>query len=111
MPRSRAASALSITRPAAPMPTIKPWRRRSKGAAFPRSVCALDYKASGAHAHDQAVAAAVKGSGGFFHHFVRGGGTASQETRATPFDRMIGRDVVGRDHDHATARPIIRSNG
>ena len=33
IPRSRAASALSTTRAAAPMPIIMPWRRRSKGTA------------------------------------------------------------------------------
>ena len=32
-PRSRAAAALSTTRPAAPMPMIIPWRRRSNGSA------------------------------------------------------------------------------
>ena len=33
MPRSRAASALSTTRPTAPMPMSIPWRRRSNGRA------------------------------------------------------------------------------
>ena len=72
-------------------------------SAFARGLGALDDKACGAHAHDQAVPATVKGSGGFFHYFVSGGRAAGQEARAKPFDGMIGGDVVGRDHDHATA--------
>ena len=75
MPRSRAASALSTTSAAAPMPMIMPWRRRSNG------------------------------SGGLLDHFVGGGRAAGQEAGADPLEQMVGGDVVGRDDDHAAAAP------
>ncbi len=72
-------------------------------AAFARGLGALDHQGRGAHAHDQAVTAAVEGNGGVFHHFVGGGGPAGQEAGAEPLHQVVGGDVVGRDNDHAAA--------
>ena len=66
MPRSRAASALSTTRAAAPMPMIMPWRRRSKGSAASSTT------------------------------LVGGGRAAGQEAGAEPLHQVVGGDVVGR---------------
>ena len=75
IPRSRAASALSTTSAAAPMPMIMPWRRRSNGMA--------------ASSTTSSVAAAP----------------LARKPGAEPLDQMVGCDVVRRDHDHAAAPP------
>ncbi len=81
-------------------------------SALPCRVGALDDQTRRAHAYDQAVPAAVKGSGGFFHHFVGGGRAAGEESRAKPFNRVVGSDIVCRDDHHPAAAtgidPVFR---
>ena len=74
-------------------------------SAFAGGVRAFHHQGRGAHAHDQAVAAIVKGKGGFFHRFVRSCRAAGQKTGAHPFQQMVGADVVRRDDHHPAASP------
>ena len=73
--------------------------------AFAGRLRALHHQASGAHADDHAVAAAVEGNGGLFDHVVGGRCSTGQKTGAHPSDQIVGSDVVGCDHDHAAATP------
>ena len=81
-PRSSAASALSTTSAAAPIPMIMPCRRRSNGIA--------------ASSTTSSVAAAP----------------LARKPGAEPLDQMVGGNIVRRDHDHpaaaAGADPILR---
>ena len=74
-------------------------------APFAGGLRAFHHQASGAHADDHAVAAAVEGKGGFFDHFVGGRCSTRQEAGAHPSEQIVGSDVVGCDHDHAAATP------
>ena len=73
MPRSRAASADSTTKPRRPCPMIMPCRRRSNG------------------------------SGGVLDRVVGGGGAGGEEADADPLASGVAGDVVGGDHDDAAA--------
>ena len=85
------------------------WIPRSRAA-----LRALHHQSGGAHADDHAVAAAVKGGGGLFDHFVRGRGSTGQEAGAHPANQIVRSDIVGRDHDHAAAPsgadPVLRQS-
>jgi hypothetical protein len=74
-------------------------------SAFPRRVPALHHQRGRAHAHDQAMAAAVEWNGRVLDLLIGGGCAARQKTGAHPIDQVVGGDIVGRDDDDAAAAP------
>ena len=64
---------------------------------------ALHYERSGTHAEDHPVAAAVERDRRLGDVLVGGGRPAREEAGAEPAEELVGGDVVGCDHDDATA--------
>ena len=72
-------------------------------AALARRLGRFDHEGGGAHAEDHPVAPAVERQGRLGHVVVGGGCAGGEEAGAEPAEERVGRDVVGRDHDDATA--------
>ena len=80
-------------------------------AALLRFRMAFNDKGGGAHAEDQAVAAAVKRQRRFLDDVVRGRSTRGGKAAGDPFPQVIARDIVTADDDHAvhtsSVEPIL----
>ena len=78
-----------------------------RNSAFRRGLGALYHHCCGAHADNHPVAPAIERNGHLFDHVLGGRRAAGQESRAKPFDQMIGRNIVGRNDDDppAASRP------
>ncbi len=72
-------------------------------AALAHGVLALDDQATGTHAHDRAVAAAVEGQSGLGDLILGRGRAHGQEARADPLHQMLAGHIVAADHNHAAA--------
>ncbi len=70
---------------------------------FAHGVFAFDDEGAGAHAHNGAVAALVKGERRFFQAVFDGGCTHAQEAGPYPFHHVVAGHVVRADDDHAAA--------
>ena len=75
-------------------------------APLMHGVFALQNQGAGAHAQEGAVAAAVKGQGGFFHLVVGRGRACGQEACADPTHEIVAGHIVGADDDDPTAAPV-----
>src|SRR3974390_2664572 len=76
-------------------------------AALPGGFSALDDQSCCPHANDHAVPAAVERNGRLFHYVVRRRCPACQDPGAHPLHQMVGSNVVGGNHNHATASPCV----
>ncbi len=72
-------------------------------AALARRIGTLDHERGGTHAEDHPVAAAVERDRRLGDVVVGGRRSGREEAGAEPAEELVGGDVVGGDHDDATA--------